>query len=630
MKNHLKHLQFLAKALVLALFFYGFSRLVFLCFTFSQFPTVFHDGLLGIMLQGIRFDLSAIAYLNLFFIILSIIPTRKRASKTYHNVLKVLFLFFNGFALLLNTADIVNVQYTGKRMTADILSFIFQGEDAGNVAGDFMKDNWFLFVVGFVLVFALNSSYTFIQENQVFLGRSKKYNWKSYLVSVFCLLLTVLAMRGGTQLRPIKNIHASYYGQGKYVPLILNTPFSILSTLSEKGIKEKKYFPVKDVKNYFNAEKIFQSDSSERKNVVVIILESFGKEYIGGYNNFEGYTPFLDSLMLSSSVCTNAYANGKKSIEGIPAVLSGIPALTEKPFILSQYGTQKGNSIAAVLGGFGYNSSFYHGGHPGTMGFDAYAESADFDAYVDLSKYPNYQEDYDGKWGVFDEPFLQFFKADLDLKQEPFFSTVFNLSSHHPYTIPQKYLNKFPKGEIPMHESIGYSDYALKQFFEAAQKSSWFLNTVFVITADHTFKATHKSYQNSKGLYAIPLIIYEPKLTTYHEITKVCQQTDLLPTLVDYLKLDTSIVCFGNSIFDTTGFAVNYLNNIYQFFENDYLLQFNGAESIALYNVKKDPILNINLLGLKPQITLNLENKLKAIIQEYNHRMIHNKLKLDD
>jgi len=630
MKNHLKHLQFLAKSLALALFFYGLSRLVFLYFTFSQFPSILDEGLLELLLQGIRFDLSAIAYLNVFFILLSIAPTRKRVSKTYQRILKFLFLFFNAIALLLNTADIVNVQFTGKRMTADIVSFIFQGEDAANVAGDFMQDYWFLFVVGLVLVFALSFSYNFIQKNQFFLNRSKKNNWRSYLVSIFCLLLTVLAMRGGTQLRPIKNIHASYFGQGKYVPLILNTPFSILSTLSEKGIKEKKYFSASEANTYFNANKTFCSDSSDLKNVVLIILESFGREYIGAYNDFDGYTPFLDSLMQSSTVCTNAYANGKKSIEGIPAVLSGIPALSEKPFILSQYGAQKGNSIAAVLNGFGYNTSFYHGGHPGTMGFDAYAEIADFDTYVDLSNYPNYKKDYDGKWGVFDEPFLQFFKSDLDLKQAPFFATVFNLSSHHPYTIPQKYLNKFPKGEIPMHESIGYSDFALKQFFESAQKSPWFENTVFVITADHTFKATHKTYQNSKGLYAIPLIVYEPGLNIHTEISKVCQQTDILPSLIDYLKLDTSIVSFGNSIYDTTGFAVNYLNTIYQYFENDYLLQFNGTESIALYQVNTDALLSTNLLTDKAKIALEMENKVKAIIQDYNYRMIHNKLELDE
>ena len=629
MKNHLKHLLFLGQSIALSLLFFLLTRLIFLYFTFDQFPLVFEDGILGLMFQGARFDLSAIAYLNVFFILLSIIPTRKREGTGYQTVLKTLFLFFNGIAIFLNLSDIVNVQFTGKRMTAGIVAFLSQGDDANNVAGDFIQDNWFLFVIFFGLIFTLYKSYTYLQKNQFFLHRSKN-NWKSYLLSLLVLSLTVLAMRGGTQLRPIKNIHASYYGQGKYVPLILNTPFSILSTLSEKGISEKKYFSPQEASLYFNAAKSFTADSVVQKNVVVLILESFSKEYVGAYNNFKGYTPFLDSLMQHSTVCENAFANGKKSIEGIPAVLSGIPALADKPFILSQYGAQKGNSIASVLKNQSYNSSFYHGGHPGTMGFDAYAEIADFDSYVDLSNYPNYEADYDGKWGVFDEPFLQFFKTELDAKTQPFFSTVFTLSSHHPYTIPQQYENKFPKGEIPIHESVGYSDYALKRFFDEAKKTDWYSNTLFIITADHTFKSTHKEYQNSKGLYAIPLVFFEPSVNTFTSISKVCQQADVLPTVIDYLQIDTSIVCFGNSIFDSTGFAVNYLNNIYQIFEGDYLLQYNGESSIALYKCKEDRLLKSNVLVDKPKIAKAMQQKLKAIIQEYNYRMLHNKLQLDD
>ena len=629
MKNHLKHLLFLVQSLLLALFFYGLSRLIFLYFTFDQFPHIFEDGVLGALLQGIRFDLSSIAYLNIIFILLLVIPTKKRSLDAYQNTLKGLFVFFNGLALSLNLADIVNVQFTGKRMTADIVSFIFLGDDATNLAGDFMKDYWVLFLLFFILIFALNKSFSFIQKRQFFLHRSK-ITWQSYIVSLFCLLLTIVAMRGGAQLRPIKNIHASYYAQGKYVPLILNTPFSILSTLSEKGVQEKKYFSTELANSYFNAEKSFHSDSSLSKNIVLIVLESFAREYIGGYNSFEGYTPFLDSLMLKSTVCTNAYANGKKSIEGIPAVLSGIPALTEKPFILSQYGAQKGNSIASVLNKYGYNTSFYHGGHPGTMGFDAYAEIADFNSYVDLSDYPTTQRDYDGKWGIADEPFLQFYKSDLDSKIEPFFSSVFTLSSHHPFTIPKEHIGKFPKGDIPMHECVAYSDYALKRFFDEAKKSSWYDNTIFIITADHTFKSTHKEYQNSNGLYAIPLIIHEPLVNEHSIITKTCQQADILPTVVDYLQLDTTLVCFGNSVLDSSGFAVNYLNNIYQFFEAGYLLQFNGEESLALYNTIEDSLLKVNVLSTEQDLALKMESQLKAVIQTYNYRMLHNQLKLNE
>ena len=629
MKNHLKHLSFLIKAILIALCFFSISRVIFYFYTADQFPNILDEGILGVFMHGLRFDLSSLAYINILFILLLVFPTQKRESKAYQQILKTLFISFNSFALLMNLGDVVNMHFTNKRMTADVLSFVLQGDDANNVAMDFIKDYWTIFIFWALLTFGLYKSYSYLQARQFFLRKSPN-NWKSWLITLIVLALTVVSMRGGLQLRPIKNIHASYYGQGKYVPLILNSPFSILSTLGQKQLEEKKYFSSAQAKQYFNADLSFYSDSSHQKNVVLIILESFAKEYIGFYNNFEGYTPFLDSLMSQSLVCTHAYANGKKSIEGIPAIINGIPALTDKPYILSQYGAQKSNNIASILHGQGYETSFYHGGHPGTMGFDAYAEMAGFDDYVDMSKYPKSEKDYDGKWGIFDEPFFQFFADELDQNQAPFFASIFSLSSHHPYTIPKQHQGKFKKGELPIHESVGYSDYALKEFFKRAKQSDWYDNTIFVITADHTFKSTHKSYQNSNGLYAIPIVFHSPSDSLVGSIDKVCQQTDIFPSIIDYLKIDTNLVSFGNSIWADQGYAVNYLNDIYQFFEEEYLLQFNGEKSLALYNTSLDSLLKNNLILEVPDKALDLENKLKALIQDYNYRMIHNQLELDD
>ena len=629
MKNHIKHLIFLLQCLVLALLFFGLSRFVFFGFTSDLFPQIYEDGFWQVFAHGLRFDLSAFAYFNLIFILLLVLPTRQREKKAYQKILQSLFVGFNGLILFMNLADVVNIEFTGKRMTADTFEFILQGDDLNFVAIDFIKDYWYLLLIATLMTLAMRSIYIFIQKNQFFLYRSK-ITWPCFIISLFALGLTVLAMRGGTQLRPIKNIHASYHGQGKYVPLILNAPFSILSTLSEKGLKEVNYFNQEERPKYFDAEKTFEADSANKKNVVIIILESFSREYIGYYNEHKGYTPFLDSLILQSTVCENAYANGKKSIEGIPAILSGIPALSDKPYILSQYGTQKTNSIPSLLSKEDYECSFYHGGNPGTMGFDAFAEMAGFHSYIDLSQYPNYENDFDGKWGIFDEPYFQFFKSELDQKKEPFFSSLFSLSSHHPYTIPEKHKGKFPKGEIPIHETIGYTDHALRRFFEEAKKSNWFENTLFVITADHTFTATHKEYQNSNGLYEIPLLIYNPADTSFKSITKICQQTDILPTIVDELNLSTKLISFGNSIWNEKGFAVNYLNNLYQFIDEGYLLQFNGNKSLALYQTHSDPMLKNNLLLTEISRAQMMENKLKALIQDYNYRMINNQLHLDD
>lgn len=630
MKNHFRHLIFLAQSLFLALLFFSISRIIFFFYTKSLFPQIFDDGFFTALAYGVRFDLSAIAYLNLPFIILLILPLKARKTKPYQKILKTLFLAFNGLALLLNLSDVVNFSFTGKRMTADIFSFLMQGEDANHVVQDFLLDHWSIGLCYILLMYSLYKSFSYIQDQQFFLHRSKQ-NWTVWIYTPLLLAMTVLAMRGGTQLRPIKNIHASYFGQGKYVPLILNSPFSIFSTLNDKKLVNRTYFPTTEQKEIFDAQQDFSADRPNKKNVVVFILESFSREYIGAYNNYQGYTPFLDSLMQHSLVCQHAYANGKKSIEGIPAVLSGIPALTDKPYILSQYGSQKGNSIASILNQKGYNCSFYHGGNPGTMGFDAYAKMAEFNQYIDRSLYTGPSTDYDDKWGIYDQPFMHFFKNELDAKKQPFMTSFFSLSSHHPYKIPDKYRGKFKTGPLKIHETIGYTDFALKQFFEQAAQTDWYENTLFIITADHTFKSTQDTYKNSNGLYAIPLFLFSPGDSLLKgTIDKVCQQADILPSVVDYLNIDTRIISFGNSIWEKEGFAVTYLNNVYQYISEGYLLQFNGEESLGLYHVDTDSLMAHNLLEDHYELALSYEEKLKAFIQEYNNRMINNQLTADE
>ena len=86
MKNHIKHLIFLLQCLVLALFFFGLSRLIFFGFTSDLFPQIYEDGFWQVFAHGLRFDLSAFAYFNLIFILLIVLPTRQREKKAYQKI----------------------------------------------------------------------------------------------------------------------------------------------------------------------------------------------------------------------------------------------------------------------------------------------------------------------------------------------------------------------------------------------------------------------------------------------------------------------------------------------------------------------------------------------------------------
>ncbi len=144
------------------------------------------------------------------------------------------------------------------------------------------------------------------------------------------------------------------------------------------------------------------------------------------------------------------------------------------------------------------------------MGFLGFGNILGFDHYYGENEYNN-NEDFDGSWGIWDEPFMQYMKERLDQKEVPFFSTVFTITSHEPYVIPNKYTGKFPKGSIPMHECVGYTDYAFKEFFKEAQKEPWFENTIFIITSDHGNQVYYgDEYLKVINRNAVPILIYKP------------------------------------------------------------------------------------------------------------------------
>ncbi len=610
----------LFKRLGIALLIFTLLRWVFYLFNQSYFTELNFSILWG----GLRFDISAIAYWYIPFIVFSLLPFAFNQSRYYQVFLKVLFYLSSLVCLLLAIIDIVYFRFTFKRTTADIFDFISATDETFNLIPQFLMDYWYLIIVLAVFIIGFEFLYRKTEKKLI----EYHFSIQGIVFFILGLGIAVTASRGGLQLRPISPLQASQYSSVQNVPLVLNTPFTIIRTLFKEQLKKEDYFTANQLDKIYTPVHLIQNSNQKPKNVVLIILESFSKEYIGAYNNGNGYTPFLDSLMQHSIVFENAFANGKKSIEALPSILAGIPNLMENPYITSAYNNNNIKGLGSLLKEINYNTSFYHGGTNGTMSFDAFVQMAGINTYFGRAEYNN-EKDYDGKWGIFDEPYFQYFANELSQKQQPFFSSIFSLSSHHPYTIPEQHQNQFPKGELEIDESIGYTDFALKKFFKTASKMDWFENTVFIITADHTAQSNQKAYANRMGIFRIPLIIFQQQ-TPAKKSTIITQQSDIVPLILSYTPYSGHVIYFGNNPLDSNNnhFAVNYLNGIYQLIEGDYSYQFDGKETIGLYNFRTDPELKTDLKSTEVDQLNYLDKKLKAIIQQYNNRIIENKLNL--
>ncbi len=622
--------------LIVVLLLFFFSRIIVYLFNLHYFSELSFGELFNLFFIGLRFDISAILIINIPFLFFNTIPFRLRYNKYYQGFTNTCFYIINCVGLMTNFGDMIYFRFTLKRTTADIFSYLGVGGDFGKLIPQFMTDFWYVMLIWlifcFLLVYLATRFSVAVQK-----GKSKSkgisYLLVHSLLLIFVAFVTIIGIRGGTQRRPITIITAGNYTSAKYIPLLLNTPFSIAKTWGHEVLATKKYFSKEtDLEKVYSPVHHYTGDGFKNYNIMIIIMESFSLEHIGVFNQsldngqYKGFTPFLDSLM-NQSLVFRAYANGKTSIQGIPAILSGIPSLMNESYIQSNYSADKAASLASLLKSKSYSTAFFHGGSNGTMGFDAYTKFTGFDHYFGRKEYQN-ERDYDGKWGIRDEEFFQYTAKKMNQLSQPFLVSLFSLSSHHPYYVPPKYTGKFSKGKLPIQESIMYADYSLNKFFETIKKMPWFENTLFVITADHTSEGYYPYYQTNAGQYAIPVIFYKHKSALKGNPGVIAQQTDIMPSVLAYLGYDKHFVAFGNNIFDPSlpRFSIHYISGTYGLIKDGYLLEFNGEKSTALYNLTKDPMQTTNLVKKNIPVQDSLVLFIKAFIQQYNNRIIENRL----
>jgi phosphoglycerol transferase MdoB-like AlkP superfamily enzyme len=641
MTRYFYHIKLLLYRIAILIAIFTISRFVFHLFNAAYFQIESFNDWFRIYFYGLKYDLVIISIFNAPFILIHSFPGNFKEHSLIQRILKIYFIVINGLLVSLNFIDAKYFDFTNKRSSNDLFKLMDTSEDVWQLLPLFIKDYWYLIMIWIILIFIAWKIYPNTKGKR----NNNKLSIKNLLIQVFVLIVilsfSLLGSRGSLKLKPLRAINAAEYTTAQNIPLILNTPFTVLKSINKKELEKKNFFNNEVLNNIYNPQKKFSNDSIFReKNIVIIIMESFAKEYIGALNNGHGYTPYLDTIISNSLVFPNAYANGKKSIEAVPSVLLGIPSLIDNPYLTSSYATNNVRSIATILKDKGYHSSFFHGGKNGTMGFDKFVKFAGFDAYYGLNEYQN-NNDFDGGWGIYDEPFFKFFADELNGIEKPFISCFFSLSSHHPYSVPDKYRNKFPKGELAIHESIGYSDFALHSFFEYAKQFNWFNNTLFIITADHTAQLITKKYNNSVGNYRIPMIYYSPGDSINGIDSTVTQQIDIVPSVLDYLNYEGEEIMFGRSIWQNDfSYTVNFRNGIYQIIDQNYVLQFDGENVISFRNHRDDfkernqqsTFEQNNVLEYYKRIEAKekLEMILKAYIQEYNSRLINNKLIVND
>ncbi len=610
--------RFLFTRLIFLLLLFSLCRLLFYMFYAQQFDSCTTSQLVYAFVLGLRFDLSILLGANVLFLLPLAIGRFFAIPKSIYFLNKVLWVIANTILIALNLIDLEYFAFTGKRTGIEILGI---ADDVGGQFKQLIFNYWHIALLIFVLFLWLFLRTLRLKHKPVKSDRPKTYFAIGYAVFI---CISILGIRGGLQLKPLRPNAAFSIEPSKLGNVVLNTPFNIFMTVGINPIESIDFFKtdaeVATVLNEWNIQTPTSLPTHKQKqNVVIIILESFSSEYMGAKNSYQGFTPFLDSLAKTNLFFPNHFANGRVSMEAVPSILASMPGLMQEPYITSLYQTNQLNGLGSILSDQGYHTSFFHAAKNGSMGFDAFTRNADYINYYGLDEYEGKPEDFDGNWGVYDEPYLQYFKRHLNTFQQPFASCVFTISSHQPYSIPKQYKKKFLRGELEIHQTIGYVDYALKKFFEAAKKEAWYVNTLFVITADHTHMHSRKEYSNVRGDYNVPLIFFHPFEKLKADTSLVASQIDIMPSLLDYLHIiNPSPALIGQSVFGKQAqhdYAINFSNNLYRVFLKEYYIEGNKDKGFAINSYSDTFIRNADLRE---------QQFIEAIIQYYNNGMINN------
>lgn len=553
-----------------------------------------------------------IAYANGVWILLEILLP-KHKIKTF--IIRCLFIFTNSIVLLSEMIDWNYYRYSMRRLSIDILSM---RQDIDNQKYTFIREYWYIIFIVVTVVLLLD-----------FILKKTKYDLqlpilKRIFYSIICVPILLIAARGGIQLRPLSPVQASKYTAQEYAPIITNSVFNFIFTLTHQALHEEKYFESQnELKSYFNTTHQYKNPNPNwrNKNIVIMIVESLSSEYLHHYNPTINRTPFLDSLIQKSTICNQNFANGKQSMKGNIAILSSLPTLMEEPIITSAYQGNAMPGIASYLASLGYSSAYFHGAKNGSMNLDSYTKKIGFQQYFGLDQYPQAQ-DYDGQWGIWDHQFLPFVAEKINTLPQPFLAAIFTLSNHHPFSIPEIYKNKYNDPDLKLN-TISYTDASLKSFFDNAKKNPWYQNTIFIITGDHTGLPLQEWSAGSIGRYFVPLIIFNPSDTVMTEIQYITQHADILPTILDQVGYQGKFHAYGSSIYDTIApkLAAQFTPPLQLMVDHSCIKMQASKEIESECYEKNKNISCIDSLKIKSYALY-----LKAIIQTYNDEIIHDKL----
>lgn len=597
------------KAIALLLIIFTLMRFFFYFTYFQSFSGLPISEIALSFLVGLRFDLASSMMISGLFLLLLNLPGKFKLNKTYRIIVVSIFFLVFIVALLISLGDIYYYQFSKRRISYEIFNLMKSIPELWTIV---LKD--FLLQLIFASAFILLLGFVWFK----LLLRKTKGSHQGIANDIIYFILTiaviVLSIRGGFQLKPLRESYAFRNDNISLGHLSLNAVFTTIRTLNRGDLRQYNFYPFSESKEtvrellkadnevYLNNEytlmrqRTMGHNGQNKMNVVIFVMESWSGGLTDG-KNLENSTPNFRELVKKGIHYTNFYASGQRTIQGIQAIVSSIPNVAYDDILGSPIEQNKLRPLGNILKEYDYKTIFIHGARSGSMGFEAFSKLSGFDTYISKDDFDLNEVRDDGTWGIFDHYVFDRANKEFLKTGKPFLGVIMSLSSHTPYTVPAEEFNYYDSTvtNYKFLNSLRYSDWSLGKFFEAAQKENYFKNTLFVIVSDHAEGTGEKSLIE---LFRIPCLFYAPSFLKPSVDSTVHSQVDILPTIIDVLNLPVIHSSLGLSMLsEKEGFAYISSGNILGWLKGDWFLIGDQEKNISLYNIHEDIKLTSNLIG---------------------------------
>lgn len=548
-------LRFLARYYLFWVVLFVIARLLFLAYHAARAARLAPGTLGGVVLHGLRMDLSAAAYLTALPALLvaasAWVPTR-----VVRRVVSIYTAALAAFVALLTTVDLELFSAWGVRLDATPLQYLRTPREA--LASAEASPIALLLVILVAFTGLAVAAYQRFATPRF--GTSERGGVGALAVGLVVTAVLIIPIRGGLQWTPL-NQSSVYFSADDFAnQAALNVGWNFFHSLTTKRALARTN-PYTEVSAADAARMV---DSLERApeggtvrllrmarpNVILIIWESLTAKVVGRLGGVPGVTPHFDSLTHEGVFFDRIYASGDRSAKGLVALLSGFPAQPHVQIMNTPNKTAKLPTLSRDLGAAGYATSFYYGGELAFANIKSYLLGGRFGTIVGESAFD--PKDRNSKWGAHDHVVLARLLADTRRMPRPFFSTLFTLSSHEPFEVPMAPV--FPGADVQRQflNAHAYTDRSIGAFIRAAEREPWWDSTLVIIVADHGHpypRVEQAGGEQASLLYHIPMLWLGGALATRDTvIERIGSQTDLAPTLLAQLGLPHGQYRWGHDL----------------------------------------------------------------------------------